>query len=325
MNISLVLPNHNRAEALRLTLDSLSRQTCPPDQFEVIVVDQASTDGSRELVKSYPAPYRLRLVEQAGKYGISVARNGGMQAAESALVLILDADLIADPGLVEAHTALHAQHPGGLACGQVLPYKPAYTSFLEEVADPEGGLDRGSQERLLPFYEAFGGHLSLAVETFQKIGPWDAALLRVQDIEFACRAEQLGIPIYSCPKAISYHNHVRTLQDRLDYIHTISWWPVLYQRYPHIQGRAPLISRYEAIDWHNDPARRILDKIMVRIYAAAPLRWLFTRLLTFFDRRRIFPKLVKALFWRLYIGTGCAGFQEGLRRLNKITLQPNPQ
>jgi glycosyltransferase involved in cell wall biosynthesis len=102
MKVSVVMPNHNRADALPMTLEALSRQTFPASEFEVIVVDQASTDGSRELVESFSSPYRLRLLKQAGKFGISVARNGGVEAADSNLIILLDADIIPDPGLVSA-------------------------------------------------------------------------------------------------------------------------------------------------------------------------------------------------------------------------------
>lgn len=313
----MVIPNHNNAEALRLTLEALSQQTYPAERFEVIVVDQASTDGSRELARTLVTPYELRLLEQDQKFGISVSRNGGMAAAQGSIVLILDADLIAAPGLIEGHDQMQHDLPGGLVCGRMLPYPQAYTCYIEKAADIDRGLDRGTRAGPVPFYQAFGGNLSLGVETYQQIGPWDPAMLRVQDIEFACRAEEKGVPIYYCPQALSYHNHARTLEERLDYVATIAWWPILYQRYPWIKGKVPWIRDFEPIEWGVDPVETIKNKSLNTMYGLKLTQWLFTGILMSLNHSERFPKVVRAVYWRLYSGTGRAAFRAGQRKLRR--------
>jgi glycosyltransferase involved in cell wall biosynthesis len=313
--ISLVIPNSNNCKALQLTLESLCRQTYPASDFEVIVVDQASTDGSRELVKTMKTPFTLRLLEQAEKYGISVSRNAGMEAARSPIVLILDADILAAPGVVEAHVQAHQAQPGGLVCGRILPYPPSYTSYIEQVADIDQGLDRGNLIGSIPFYQASGGHLSLSVETYRQIGPWDPTIMRVQDIEFACRAVQMGFPIYNCPLAVSYHNHSRSLENRLEYVSTISWWPVLYQRYPQIKGTVPWISDFEPIEWGVDSFSTIKRKSLNTVYGLRLIRYLFIQILKILNHYQRYPRIVTAVYWRLYTGTGYTAFRAGMRRL----------
>ena len=62
--VSVIIPTHNRQMYLRLTLDSLARQTYSVDQFEVVVVFDGCNDGSLEMLRNYGAPYSLQIIEQ---------------------------------------------------------------------------------------------------------------------------------------------------------------------------------------------------------------------------------------------------------------------
>ena len=59
--ISVVIPTYNRARQLRSCLDALARQSAPADAFEVIIVDDGSTDDTGVLLDAYRAPFRLRV------------------------------------------------------------------------------------------------------------------------------------------------------------------------------------------------------------------------------------------------------------------------
>lgn len=88
MRVSVVVPLYNKADYLVRTLDSISRQTFA--DFEAIVVDDGSTDGSRELALQYPDP-RFRVVTQPNA-GPGAARNLGIVEAQGEIVAFLDAD-----------------------------------------------------------------------------------------------------------------------------------------------------------------------------------------------------------------------------------------
>lgn len=312
MDVSIVMPCHNRRAALALTLAEMCRQTYPSDQFEVIVVDQASTDGAVELVRALDTPYALRLLSQDGKYGISVARNAGIAAAHGALVILLDADLVPEPGLVAGHAALHAANDHALGCGQVLPYAPAYTSFIDRAARPEAGLDRGDREGPLPFYEGFGGHLSLTPAVFDAVGPFDPALRGYEDIDFAYRAQRQGVAIRNCPAAIAYHNHPRTLRERCAQARAYERMvPSLLARYPELRGQLPFARDFEAIDWRHDSAHGLYRKLRVRLLASGAVQRGFFELLSLLDHHQRGPRLTKILYWRLIAGSHYVGFREG--------------
>jgi glycosyltransferase involved in cell wall biosynthesis len=312
MKLSVVMPCHNRINALKLTLDSLSNQTFPAEDFEVIVVDQASTDGSRQLVSSYEALFTLRLLEQDQKYGISIARNAGISAARSDLVLILDADLIADPHLLESHYTCHLQNPDALLCGRVKPYYPAYLTYIEEVANPDAGLDRGVKTQDLPFYQGFGGHMVLTKEAFQVIGLFDPNMIGYEDIDFAHRAIQCGYRIVNNAQAISYHNHPRTINERLAQARLYNrMLPVFLERYPQHKGKIIIFQDLEPIHIYRDSPARLIKKLLVRLYSLPLVQKIFLSVLMILGRKRKMSRLVRFLFWRLLVGNWYLGYKDG--------------
>jgi glycosyltransferase involved in cell wall biosynthesis len=101
MRVSVVVPLYNKARWIRRTLDSIAAQTL--DDFEVIVIDDGSTDGGGELVARYPDP-RIRMIRQANT-GPGAARNRGIAEARAPLIAFLDADDEWLPSFLERNVA----------------------------------------------------------------------------------------------------------------------------------------------------------------------------------------------------------------------------
>lgn len=109
--ISVVIPCYNAARFLRETLASVLRQTYPA--FEVIVVDDGSTDESASIAASYGPPVRVIRQENQGE---SVARNRGISAAEGDWVALLDADDLWEPQKLERQVEVALGLPTSYAC-----------------------------------------------------------------------------------------------------------------------------------------------------------------------------------------------------------------
>jgi len=107
-DVSVVIATKDRANFLGRALESLARQG-PAPAFEVLVVDNGSSDGTPELVRerSAAAPFALRLlsVPQPNR---SAARNAGVRAALGAIVVFVDDDVYLPEGFLAAHAAAHA-------------------------------------------------------------------------------------------------------------------------------------------------------------------------------------------------------------------------
>lgn len=107
MKLSVVIPTFNRRQILERTLAALSAQDFPPDDYEIIVVVDGSTDGTAELLRDWKSKCAFRTFN-APHRGVSAARNMGIRAAVGELVLLLDDDLIAAPDLIRQHCAAHS-------------------------------------------------------------------------------------------------------------------------------------------------------------------------------------------------------------------------
>ena len=111
MKFSIVIPLYNKASYIRQTLDSALAQH--EADFEVIVVDDGSVDGSREIVAAYienTGDSRVRLVSQANA-GVAVARNHGIALARGEWVCFLDADDWLHPEYLKQMSQLVKDHP----------------------------------------------------------------------------------------------------------------------------------------------------------------------------------------------------------------------
>src|SRR5579864_9483261 len=89
--ISVVIPSLNRAPLLRASLESLSRQTLGPERYEIIVVDDGSTDETANVCRQFAAraPLRYFYIKNSG---ISAAKNLGIFAASAPILLFFDDD-----------------------------------------------------------------------------------------------------------------------------------------------------------------------------------------------------------------------------------------
>ncbi len=111
--VSVVIPLYNKGPYIARALNSVLAQTVR--DFEVIVVDDGSTDDGAEVVRGFADP-RIRLIRQENR-GVSAARNRGIEAARGELVAFLDADDEWMPGHLEALLRLRDKYPRAGAYG----------------------------------------------------------------------------------------------------------------------------------------------------------------------------------------------------------------
>lgn len=124
IQISVVVCTYNRAELLASCLDSLGKQTLSDDQFEVIIVDNNSTDNTEEISEQYINVHPNFRVVIEYKQGLSHARNRGWQEANGEFVAFIDDDAKATPEWGEKILdAFHKVKPTPIAVGgKILPW-----------------------------------------------------------------------------------------------------------------------------------------------------------------------------------------------------------
>lgn len=89
IDLSCIITNHNRENFLGTAIRSCLKQSLPKDRYEIIVVDDASTDNSLEVVKSFP---EVKLIALETNVGVAEASNRGIMASQGSLIVRVDSD-----------------------------------------------------------------------------------------------------------------------------------------------------------------------------------------------------------------------------------------
>ena len=205
---SVVIPTYRRRELVLRNVAALDRQQLR--DFEAIVVDDGSDDGTAAALRDLEVSFPLAVIEQPNA-GAAEARNVGARAAKGELLLFLDDDMEADPALLAEHERSHREG-AGLVAGD-MPIHPDSPPNL--LSWGVGRWAETRRERLLSAGEEIGvddlltGQISISREDFFRLGGFDTTFTREglfggEDIDFSHRALKAGLkPVFN-PDAISY-------------------------------------------------------------------------------------------------------------------------
>lgn len=120
MKVTVQICSMNRKKLLKRALEALFVQTFDKDDFEIIVVDDGSVDGTSEMVTEMAkdSPCSLKLITQEHA-GLAAGRNRAIRAASGDIMIFIDDDIIADPHFIEEHVKSHERHPKCVIMGWV--------------------------------------------------------------------------------------------------------------------------------------------------------------------------------------------------------------
>lgn len=211
--VSVVMPVHNGARWLDETLQSLYAQT--ESRFEILLVDDASTDDLRQVLAAH-ADERLRVFHLPRNVGVSAARNEGIELARGRYIAFCDADDLCQPKRLEVQLSFLEQHPNVGLCGS------AFTCFdteeRETVRNPTSNkeiciaLMRGN---------CFGLSTTMGRTDLLKAHRFNPSLSVAEDYDLWTRLAAAGVPLANLPESlIRYRWHPqqasRTKSARLD-------------------------------------------------------------------------------------------------------------
>ena len=199
-DVSVIVTTRERREALLATLEALSTQTVAPSVYEVVVVDDGSTDGTFESVSALRPPYALRALRHPEQRGISAGRNTAIREAKGRVLIFLSDDLLVPPGFVAAHLAALERNPGAWIVGgfRQLP-SLRETPFGRYLDDVEEGFTKARQRapigpQLSELSWPTARNLSLPHADFLAAGPFDERFRSTcEDQDLAIRARAQGV------------------------------------------------------------------------------------------------------------------------------------
>jgi glycosyltransferase involved in cell wall biosynthesis len=291
MKITLILCTYNRCQTLAKALGSVAASTLPDSlKWEVVVVDNNSTDQTREVVEDFCCrhPGRFRYVFEP-QQGLSHARNTGIREAQGDILAFTDDDVTVEPNWLQNLTApLHDGQWAG-AGGRTLPAQPFSRPpwlCIEEPYNFGGALaalfDLGDRTHRLA-QAPYGANMAFQKKMFEKYGTFrtdldrcGTGMLSNGDTEFGHRLLDAGERLRYEPSAIVYHP---VLEHRTQQSYFLTW----YFNY----GRATVR------EWRRGPnilriPRRCFTffKLIGTVLPVITLRWIVARK----PQRRFFYK-----------------------------------
>ena len=214
MFVSVVIPTYNRRPILEKCLDALERQRFEGglDQYEVVVVDDGSTDGTpawlREQVGRFP---HVRLVEQQHG-GPAEGRNRGVDHAKGDVIVFIDSDLVVTKSFLACHAK--ALQRSWEQRGNRLCFTYGAVVNTANFADPTS--ERHKLRDLSWAYFATG-NVAIDRGVLERSGLFDCSfrLYGWEDLELGERLRRMGVALIKCPEAVGYHWHPALTLDQI--------------------------------------------------------------------------------------------------------------
>jgi GT2 family glycosyltransferase len=213
--VSVIVPTHDRREALRRMLESLAEQSVAAGAYEAVVGADACGDGTLRMLAEIELPYRLRWVEPAGR-GRSAACNAALAAAAGEVAIVLDDDMTVVPEFVERHRSHHPAGSRRCVLGAVPVALDAGSShaarYVKEKFDRH--LSRLSDPAHLALPRSFyTGNASLRTEVLREVGGFDESfgIYGNEDVELSLRLRKAGVELAYDPAALAYQEYGKDL------------------------------------------------------------------------------------------------------------------
>ncbi len=211
MKASVIVLSWNGMSDLRDCLDALQSQDLA--DFEVIVVDNGSTDGSADFVAAqYPD---VLLIRNAHNLGFAAGNNQGLRAAAGDVLVLLNQDTVVRSGWLEALVEVIETHPQcGIAGGKAL-YPDGRIQHAGGYVDAKGGgshyghqqRDEGQFDQVREVDYVTGATLAISRQAYEAIGELDEGFAPAyfEDVDWCFRAREAGFRVVYTPQAVLMH------------------------------------------------------------------------------------------------------------------------
>jgi len=200
VEVSVVVPVYNSERFIGKCVASLLSSNYNPSSFEIICVDNGSSDGSLRILRSFEPRIRV-LVEP--KRGPAAARNAGLREARGEFVAFTDSDCIVDPGWLAAMVRALRQGTVDAVGGRILarPEAGVIDRFGELVHDHQKAIEVFQPPYIISMNLAMGRDLLLS------LGGFDERWLRIEDVDLSYRLLAAEKRLGYCNEAAIYHHN----------------------------------------------------------------------------------------------------------------------
>ena len=215
MFVSVVIPTYNRQPILEKCLAALEQQLISGtavERYEVVVVDDGSTDGTPDWLRQNAARFpHVRLIEQSHG-GPAEGRNRGVDQAHGDVIVFIDSDLVVTPVFLAMHAA--ALQRSWRRTGDRLCF--TYGAVINTANFEEPTAERHKLRDLSWAYFATG-NVAIDRSVLEQSGLFDTSfrLYGWEDLELGERLRRMNVRLIKCPEAVGYHWHPALRLDQI--------------------------------------------------------------------------------------------------------------
>ena len=208
--VSVLLPTYNRARYLAGALRGFVEQSTPKADFELIVIDDGSTDNTKAICEQFESELELRYLS-ISHGGLAAAKNRGLAAARAKVLLFADDDDFPCPDLVAAHLRIHDAYPddstavlGYTTWAPTLEITPVM-EYVTEIGQLLFAYRDIVDQQVLPYHYFWGGRSSCKTAFLVEHGMFETSFGRIlEDVELGYRLSQFGMQVIFGRQAVSY-------------------------------------------------------------------------------------------------------------------------
>lgn len=192
---SIIMPTHNRKHILKKSLKALNQQTYSAANYEIIVIDDGSTDGTGNMVKNLDLKPEL-IYKYQSQSGPAAARNHGIKIAGGQFIIFIDDDIIVTPDFAKSHIQEQKKQKNIIVHGPVI-----YTNNPEHPTDADKKLGDYSSAYFAT------GNVSIRKQYLLEVGLFNEDFREYgwEDLEMGQRLQQLNLKKIKTEDARGYH------------------------------------------------------------------------------------------------------------------------
>jgi glycosyltransferase involved in cell wall biosynthesis len=209
---SVIVPTYNRLPILKKCLSAMEGQTLAAKDFEVIVIDDGSSDGTEQLLTQYRPPFHFQYLRQKNS-GTGAARRNGVAHATGEYLLLMNDDTICDRDLLKQHLQVQRAYPGerwavlGNFEYPAAARLRALTRYfcVEPFMFPQVSMEEGCPYGYSHFITC---NLSVHREAVVEVGSFDSIYKLSEDTEMGLKLYERGYRVLYHPDAHAFHDHL---------------------------------------------------------------------------------------------------------------------
>lgn len=211
IQISIIIPTRNRKKILKKSLKALNKQSINSDKYEIIIIDDGSTQDNKTMIESLNLKPNICYHYQKHS-GPAKSRNKGIKLAKGKYIIFIDDDIIVNKQFIESHLNKLLSNEKVIVHGPVI-----HTKDLDNPTSAE--------KKIRDFSSAFfaTGNASIKKSFLMKAGLFNENFYEYgwEDLEFGKRLKQLDLEAVKAENAIGYHlkyqfspNHITDIKEK---------------------------------------------------------------------------------------------------------------